>query len=573
MTSILFRWRDWGATKGKITVSPLAWSKEPETWVVPKPISLRVEGEAQVDLTPYRGRPAEFTLNPDGLAPSHTFVALIPTDGEVNSVDLVPVDRSTLEPLSGEEALTAAEILAQASASTSDARGYVVASREYAQEASSAASGASSSASEASSSAITARDASLASQRASQDSADHASRAAASAGLAASSAQGVEDDRLAAEKAAQLSLASRDSASASAEQASDAVALSQEAALSVMPMLSGSVTIAPEGGALAVDLGRAVNVATGLAGTSGAVDVTFPDVTTPDGRVNPDGLGTLLQVDAGADRLTWPGGTVVHGTPPAGQPALASLVRVGGAVTVVWPPDVVTSTAPGVTAQIAEIEQIIGGEVEVQPGGTVMQEAWPGIGAVPAVFVNPYSRPTNRELVLTVGKVEQVLFTGGELTVYTTHRPGGLKDYSLDATVDLGASGGGPLKDKDGWLIAVAPGPAFGNVYVAKALRDIQSRVGTSSLEIFTDGTWGVILQYDASNPRWEVSEWGGVAELVYFETGDTTGWDRYHGMVLVSGLALPMAAQESDYASLGITLPGTFHRAAELGDMGVYIG
>lgn len=226
MTSILFRWRDWGATKGKITVSPLAWSKEPETWVVPKPISLRVEGEAQVDLTPYRGRPAEFTLNPDGLAPSHTFVALIPTDGEVNSVDLVPVDRSTLEPLSGEEALTAAEILAQASASTSDARGYVVASREYAQEASSAASGASSSASEASSSAITARDASLASQRASQDSADHASRAAASASLAASSAQGVEDDRLAAEKAAQLSLASRDSASASADQAAQSASAS-----------------------------------------------------------------------------------------------------------------------------------------------------------------------------------------------------------------------------------------------------------------------------------------------------------------------------------------------------------
>lgn len=185
-----------------------------------------MEGEARVDLTPYRGRPAEFTLNPDGLAPSHTFVALIPTDGEVNSVDLVPVDRSTLEPLSGEEALTAAEILAQASASASDARGYVVASREYAQEASSAASGASSSASEASSSAITVRDASLASQRASQDSADHASRAAASAGLAASSAQGVEDDRLAAEKAAQLSLASRDSASASAEQAAQSASTS-----------------------------------------------------------------------------------------------------------------------------------------------------------------------------------------------------------------------------------------------------------------------------------------------------------------------------------------------------------
>ena len=353
-----------------------------------------------------------------------------------------------------------------------------------------------------------------------------------------------------------------------AEQARDAATLSQESALSVMPMLSGSVTITPEGGTLAVDLGQAVNVATGLAGTSGAVDVTFPDVTTPDGRVNPDGLGTLLQVDAGAERLTWPGGTVVHGTPPEGKSALASLVRVGGSVTVVWPPDVVTSTAPGVTAQIAKIEQIIGGEVEVQPGGTVMQEAWPGIGAVPAVFVNPYSRPTNRELVLTVGKVEQSLTVGESFSTYVGHRPGGLKDYSIWAAPTLDPDGG-PVKNNDGWLVALAPGPAFGNVYVMEALRDILSRVATSTLERFTDGTWGVILQYDASNPRWEVSDWGGATEVLYIETGDTTGWE--HGMVLVSGLTLPMWAQESDYASLGITLPGTFHRAAEFEAMGVY--
>ena len=355
-----------------------------------------------------------------------------------------------------------------------------------------------------------------------------------------------------------------------AEQARDAATLSQESALSVMPMLSGSVTITPEDGTLAVDLGRAVNVATGLAGDSAAVDVIFPDVTTPDGRVDPDGLGTLLRVDAGADRLTWPGGTVVHGTPPEGKSALASLVRVGGSVTVVWPPDVVTSTAPGVTAQIAKIEQIIGGEVEVQPGGTVLQETYAHTSKLPAVFVNPHSYPTNRELVLTVGKIEQSLTVGESFSTYVGHRPGGLKDYSIWAAPTLDPDGG-PVKNNDGWLVALAPGPAWGNVYVEEALWDIQSRVATSTLEIFTDDTWGVILQYDASNPRWEVYDWGDVAELVYTETGDTTGWE--HGMVLVSGLALPMAAQESDYADLGIKLPGTFHRAAEFEAMGVYIG
>lgn len=352
-----------------------------------------------------------------------------------------------------------------------------------------------------------------------------------------------------------------------AEQARDAATLSQESALSVMPMLSGSVTIAPEDGTLAVDLGRAVNVATGLAGGSGAVDVIFPPVTTPDGRVDPDGLGTLLRVDTGAERLTWPGGTVVHGTPPEGKSALASLVRVGGAVTVVWPPDVVTSTAPGVTAQIAKIEQIIGGEVEVQPGGSVLQEIYAESTLPPAVFVNPYSDPTNRGLVLTVGAVAQSLRVGESFAAYVTHRPGGLKDYSIWAAPTLDPDGG-PVKNNDGWLVALAPGPAWGDVRVMGALRDILSRVATSTLERFTDGTWGVVLQYDASNPRWEVSEWGGVTNLYYSETGDTTGWE--HGMVLVSGLALPMAARESAYASLGITLPATFHRAAELEAMGV---
>ena len=382
-------------------------------------------------------------------------------------------------------------------------------------------------------------------------------------------ARAEEAARVATATTATITEASQRAADA-AEQARDAATLSQESALSVMPMLSGSVTITPQGGTLAVDLGRAVNVATGVAGTSGAVDVTFPPVTTPDGRVDPDGLGTLLRVDAGADRLTWPGGTVVHGTPPAGQSALASLVRVGGSVTVVWPPDVVTSTAPGVTAQIAKIEQIIGGEVEVQPGGTVLQEIYAESNMPPAMFVNPYSHPTNRDLVLTVGEIRQALFAGERFSAHVAHRPGGLKDYSIWAALALDPDGG-PVKNNDGWLVALAPGPAFGNVYVEEALWDIQSRVPTSTLETFTDGTWGVILQYDASNPRWEVYDWGGVVQLTYSETGDTTGWER--GMVLVSGLTLPMWARESEYADLGIKLPGTFHRAAEFEAMGVYLG
>lgn len=331
--------------------------------------------------------------------------------------------------------------------------------------------------------------------------------------------------------------------------------------------VSGAVTHQTVADRLDIDLGVSVNE---ISEVTGPTDVYFKDVTTADGRTNPDGMGTLLVVASGAENLTWPGGTVVHGTPPEGQSALASLVRVGGTVTVVWPPTVVTSTAPGVTAQIAEIEQILGGEVEVQPGGTVIRDAWPGIGAVPVVFVNPYSRPTSSELVLTVGNVKQGLTIGGNFSAYTTHRPGGLTDYSLDMTVDLGPSGE-PVQSMDGWLIATAPGPAWDDYTMEKNLQELSRRVATSTIEEFSDGTWGVVLQYNAEDPHWRVSEWEGVAYLSYNEKGNTDMWE--HGFVLTSGLSLPLHTEKADYASKGITLHGTFHRAAELGDMGVWLG
>lgn len=330
--------------------------------------------------------------------------------------------------------------------------------------------------------------------------------------------------------------------------------------------VSGAVTHQTVADRLDIDLGVSVNE---ISEVTGPTDVSFKDVTTSDGRTNPDGLGTLLVVAKGAEMLTWPGGTVVHGTPPAGRPAMASLVRVGGAVTVVWPPTVVTSTEAGVTAQIAEIEQIIGGEVEVQPGGTVMRDAQPGIGDLPAVFVNPFSRPTSSELVLTVGEFTQGLFVGNS-TAYTTHRHGGLTDYSLNIAVDLGPSGE-PVKNWDGWLIATAPGPAWEDATMIKNLGELSLRVATSTIETFTDGTWGVVLQYNADNPHWRASEREGTAYLFYNEKGNTGRWGN--GFVLTSGLSLPMHAEAADYASKGITLHGTFHRADELGDMGVYVG
>lgn len=329
--------------------------------------------------------------------------------------------------------------------------------------------------------------------------------------------------------------------------------------------VSGAVTHQTVTDRLDIDLGVSVNE---ISEVTGPTDVYFKDVTTADGRTNPDGMGTLLVVASGAENLTWPGGTVVHGTPPEGQAAMASLVRVGGAVTVVWPPTVVTSGGLGSTVQTAGIEQILGGEVKVQPGGTVMVDISPG-SRDPAVFVNPYSRPTSSELVLSVGRFEQSLFIGND-AAYATHRAGGLTDYRMSMTVDRGPSGES-VKSKDGWLIATAPASSLTDATMEKNLKELSRRVATSTVERLRDGTRGVVLQYNADNPHWDADEWGDTAFLEYNEKGSTAAWE--HGFVLTSDLSLPMWASEWDYASKGITLHGTFHRAAELEDMGVWLG
>lgn len=360
-------------------------------------------------------------------------------------------------------------------------------------------------------------------------------------------------------------------AGSAAERADAAATLSQESARFVLPMVSGSVTIAPNGGALAVDLGQAVNVTTGLAETSGAVDVTFPPVTTPDGRVNPDGLGTLLRVDAGADRLTWPGGTVVHGTPPAGQPALASLVRVGGSVTVVWPPTVVTSPVAGVTAKVATLEQIIGGEVEVQSGGTVMASINPGTtetAASPAVFVNHYNAAASRGLSLSVGRVSQlVICPGGKFRATAAHRASGVTDWSIQTSITYDPAVGPPTRG-DGWVIATpSPTPVPG-VTLTSELSKIRSRVAKSGVYRLTGIGYCLVLKYDPGDPGWTASLWGSSGELNYRVQNDPTPW--VSGAVSSSGLSLPIIGDEAYYATRGVALSGQFYRAAELKAMGL---
>lgn len=213
--------------------------------------------------------------------------------------------------------------------------------------------------------------------------------------------------------------------------------ISQKSALSILPMVAGANVADTTETTVTLDLGVAVNTVPAL---NTELGVILADVTTPDGRTNPDGLGTLLQVEAGADLLAWPGGTVVHGRPPVGAPAFASVVRVGGVVHVVWsavdqtppPPD---SSATGTGAIQASLKDVLRRKVSLPPGGTVVPTPddtgrWQ--------FTNLHSNE-GTTLTLTHGNVHGVLYKklppSGE--VYISGGAGPFGYFIMDAGVDF----------------------------------------------------------------------------------------------------------------------------------------
>lgn len=246
--------------------------------------------------------------------------------------------------------------------------------------------------------------------------------------------------------------AALDGANSAATSAQAAAELSQASALSVLPMVAGSVAAAAEAGTVPVDLGRAVNtVAAGL----GFVDVTFPPVTTPSGQTDPDGLGTLLHVTGGASGLTWPGGTVVHGRPPVDGEAFATVVRVAGAVHVVWsavdqtpPPD---SGATGNGAIQASLSAVLRRGVSLPPGGTVVSDS-AGFSVWQFTNLQFYQ---NKDVTLTHGNVQGYLYK--ELTpseyVYVAGKAGPFS--ALQTSMDIGFSTGVP-ETGSGVVVAVS---------------------------------------------------------------------------------------------------------------------
>lgn len=99
MTTLIFTWRDWAATAGIVSITPIGYTQDGPTLVVPRPRAIPVTGTATVDVTPYAGHVVELQWTPQGVAEPYVQTVIIPASGEAHALDLDRVDPATLEPL------------------------------------------------------------------------------------------------------------------------------------------------------------------------------------------------------------------------------------------------------------------------------------------------------------------------------------------------------------------------------------------------------------------------------------------------------------------------------------------
>ena len=98
-STLIFTWRDWAATAGRVSIIPLGYTKDGPALVVPRPRVIPVTGTAAVDVTPYAGHVVELRWRPQGVAEPYVQTVIVPAGGEAHALDLDRVDPGTLEPL------------------------------------------------------------------------------------------------------------------------------------------------------------------------------------------------------------------------------------------------------------------------------------------------------------------------------------------------------------------------------------------------------------------------------------------------------------------------------------------
>ena len=318
-------------------------------------------------------------------------------------------------------------------------------------------------------------------------------------------------------------------------------------------MVSGAVAHQSVTDRLDIDLGISVNE---ISEVTGPTDVYFKDVTTPDGRTNPDGMGTLLIVEKGAENLTWPGGTRIHGRPPTDSESFASLVRVSGTVHVIW--SAVDSTPPptadsGTGAVQATLGDVLGGRVRLMPGGTVVSsvEVW---GQARWRFANLADVP-GTDLTLTDGAVANYYYGAGDGQCLIFQGPGGARRVKLNLS-----TGNMDLQPEEGsgWLIASIPqdAPEDASEYFRSLYGAIPEAIYTYENPRDWAGHRIIVLPYRADTPGWEEPSMGYVSYMV------TRPMDPFGETTTMDLNRLP-SPDETD--ALGISFPLRYMTPAEM--------
>lgn len=268
--------------------------------------------------------------------------------------------------------------------------------------------------------------------------------------------------------------------------------------------VSGAVTHQTVADRLDVDLGISVNE---ISEVTGPTDVYFKDVTTADGRTNPDGMGTLLIVEKGAEFLTWPGGTRVHGRPSVNSESFASLVRVSGVVHVIWSasdstPPPVSGTDSGTV--LASLSDVLLGKVLLAPGASVLTSD-SGSFADRWRFTNLNNTPsTDLTLVNGVARCKYNVAAGGHLTAMWAPRAAAQTVVSLPKP-EVGVD----PEPGSGWVIAVGTSTVTDAGW--EYIQELAALIPGTSVRSYDPEDYSsppaVILPYSSTDDNWNINQ------------------------------------------------------------------
>lgn len=296
--------------------------------------------------------------------------------------------------------------------------------------------------------------------------------------------------------------------------------------------------------------------------TDYAVNVVSGDVDPVDGFIEGTGQGTLLYVNRYASKITWPGGTVIHGRPGyLTTESFAAIARIGDTVHVVWsavdqtPPPLADGVGGGGVIQMT-LDDLLKGDARIPPGASVVnadQEESPWM------FTNICGWATS-QLTLTEGvltfRLNSVVNEESVAAIYFYWQvaPFGALRMTLTMYHSTPIT---TLADGSGFVVASIPKDPYGEPYEDKVVN-----TWISLLSLFDESIKHVAA--DPSNPSGE--QW---MILVFDEDTRQNGLSVHEDKIEYSHEnpgsmfgstfmgSFPDSTQE-DVDAAGITFPGT---------------